>query len=149
MIRTLALGAALLAAAAGSAVAAGDAVAGAATFKKCAACHSVGPDARNKIGPILNDVVGRVAGTEAGFSYSQAMVNAGVGGLVWTPETLGPWLHKPKDVVPGTKMTFAGLAEQADIDNVIAYLLTLSPSYVPPAEPSPAAPDVSSSSAAQ
>ena len=145
MIKTLALGALIVVATIGSAAAAGDAAAGAETFKKCAACHAVGPNATNKVGPVLNDVVGRTAGTAAGYKYSQAMIDAGTGGLVWTPENLAKWLHKPKDVVAGTKMGFAGLAEQTDIENVIAYLLTMSPSYVPPAAPDAAA----SSSSAQ
>ena len=78
----------------------------------------------NKVGPELNGVVGRTAGTAADFKYSDAMIEAGKGGLVWTPDKLDAWLKKPKDVVAGTKMTFAGLADQADIDNVIAYLQT-------------------------
>jgi cytochrome c len=52
------------------------------------------------------------------------MVAAGKDGLVWTPDKLDTWLKKPKDVVAGTKMTFAGLTDQADVDNVIAYLQT-------------------------
>jgi cytochrome c len=83
-------------------------------------------------------VVGRTAGTAEKFKFSKALIDAGTAGLIWTPETLVPWLHKPKEVVPTTKMTFAGLPEQADIDNVIAYLLTFSPNYVP-APPAPSA----------
>lgn len=121
----------MLVAAAGPSVAAGDPVAGETVFKKCLACHAVGEGAKVKVGPVLNDVFGRVAGTMEGFKYSQPMIDAGAGGLVWSVETMVPWLQKPKDVVPGTKMSFAGLKEQADIDNVIAYLLTFSPSYTP------------------
>lgn len=138
MNKTLFVGALMLAAAVQPAVAAGDPAAGEGVFKKCATCHSIGEGARNKIGPVLNGVLGRVAGSFEGFKYSQALIDAGAAGLVWTPETLGPWLHKPKDVVVGTKMTFAGLADQADIDNVIAYLETFSPDYVPTAPSSDA-----------
>jgi cytochrome c len=131
MIKALAFGAIALAISAGSAYAAGDAAAGEAIFKKCSTCHAVGPGAASKVGPELNDVVGRTAGTAEGFKYSDALIAAGKGGLVWTPEKLDAWLKKPKDVVAGTKMTFAGLADQGEVDNVIAYLLTFSPNYKP------------------
>lgn len=113
-------------------LAAGDVDAGATVFKKCLACHAVGEGAKNKVGPVLNDLFGRTAGTTE-YKYSKAMIDAGAAGLVWTEETLKPYLHKPKDVVPGTKMSFAGLPSEEDELNLIAYLLTFSPSYVPPA----------------
>ena len=133
MYKTLLVGALMFAAVAQPAVAAGDPVAGLAVFKKCAACHSIGEGAKNKVGPELNAVLGRAAGSVEGFKYSQGLIDAGVGGLIWTPATLVPWLHKPRDVVPGTKMSFAGLANPGDIDNLIAYLATFSPDYVPAA----------------
>lgn len=111
--------------------AAGDPDAGQQVFKKCRACHSVGDNAENRIGPILNDVVGRPAGAEAGFRYSDPMRTAAAKGLVWTPETLGKWLANPREFIPGTQMSFAGLTAPEDIDNVIAYLMTMSPDYVP------------------
>ena len=114
-------------------------------FKKCAACHSIGEGAKNKVGPELNAVLGRVAGSVEGFKYSQGLIDVGAGGLIWTPETLVPWLHKPRDVVPGTKMSFAGLANPAEIYNVIAYLATFSPDYFSAAPSSD--PSASSSSA--
>jgi cytochrome c len=123
----------VLAMAATPVLAAGDADAGATVFKKCMACHAVGEGAKNKVGPQLNDVFGRTAGTAPDYKYSKAMIEAGAGGLVWTEETLKPYLRKPKDVVPGTKMAFAGLPKEEDEDNLIAYLLTFSPNYVPPA----------------
>jgi cytochrome c len=126
----LALAATLAVSLAGGALAA-DAEAGKTEFKKCMACHAVGDGAKNRVGPVLNDLFGRVAGTFEGYKYSKAMVEAGAGGLVWTDEALGQFLHKPKDLVPGTKMTFAGIADQAAIDNLLAYLVTLSPNYVP------------------
>lgn len=143
MNKTLLVGALMLAATVQPAFAAGDPVAGETVFKKCVVCHSIGEGARNKIGPELNAVIGRVAGSVEDFKYSQALIDAGAAGLTWTPETLVPWLTKPKDRVPGTKMSFVGLKEQADIDNVIAYLATFSPDYVPAAPSS----DASSSSA--
>lgn len=108
-----------------------DAEAGKDEFKKCMACHAVGEGAKNRVGPVLNDVFGRVAGTYKDYKYSKAMVEAGAAGLVWTEETLSQYLQKPKDFVPGTKMAFAGMTDPADIDNLLAYLLTLSPNYVP------------------
>jgi cytochrome c2 len=123
----------------GAAMAAGDIDAGETQFKKCTACHAVGEGAKNRVGPVLNDVFGRVAGTYPDFKYSDAMIAAGVGGVIWTEETLSTYLKKPRDFVPGTKMAFAGMPNQADIDNLLAYLITLSPDYVP-AEPAPPAP---------
>ena len=106
------------------ALADGDPAAGEKVFKKCKACHDVGADAKNKVGPVLNGVVGRTAGTYPDFSYSDAMKTAGEEGLVWDEETLDKYLKKPKDVVPKTKMTFAGLRKEDDIKDVIAYLET-------------------------
>ena len=124
-IRSLMILFGVLLTSASSAQEAGDAVAGETVFKKCMSCHAVGDGARNKVGPVLNGVVGRTAGTFPEYRYSEAMVAAGTGGLVWTPENLAKYLAAPKEFVPGNKMAFAGLKEQADIDNVIAYLATL------------------------
>jgi cytochrome c len=82
------------------------------------------------MGPHLNDVVGRQAGTGEGFNYSRAMVEAGENGLIWTPETLSPFLESPREHVPGTKMAFGGVKDEAERANIIAYLLTFSPDYV-------------------
>ncbi len=99
----------------------GDATAGATVFKKCAVCHIVDSDT-NKVGPSLNHVLGRTAGTHANFSYSTAMVDAGKGGLVWDETTLRDYLHNPKAKVKGTKMAFVGLKDDTDISNLLAYL---------------------------
>ena len=112
-----------------------DVDAGANVFKRCGACHAVGEGAKNKVGPELNELFGRTAGTIADYNYSKAMIEAGQNGLVWDPMTLGPYLHKPKEHVPGTKMSFPGLPNQKDIDNLLAYLATFSPNYVPAAAP--------------
>lgn len=125
-MRLLALGIVVSALIAAPALAEGDAAAGANVFKKCAACHAVGEGAKNKVGPELNLLIGRVAGTHPDFKYSQGMVDAGTGGVTWTAETLHQFLSKPRDFVKGTKMSFPGLKEQADVDNVIAYLTTFS-----------------------
>ena len=98
-----------------------DAAAGEVVFAKCKACHIASED-KNKVGPSLLGVIGRTAGTHAGFKYSPAMVDAGKGGLIWDEAKLTEYLHAPKAMVKGTKMAFAGLKVDADILNVIAYL---------------------------
>jgi cytochrome c len=91
-------------------------------FRRCAACHQVGEGAESKVGPPLEGVIGRTAGTFEGFKYSDAMVEAGAGGLVWNDETLHEYLENPKVMVKGTKMAFAGLKKPEDRDAVIAYI---------------------------
>ncbi len=98
----------------------GDAVAGAKTFVQCKACH-VTTAGVNRIGPSLHAVVGRKAGQIPGFQYSAANKNSG---LVWTETELFTYLEAPRKVVPGTKMSFAGLKNPQDRANVIAYLKT-------------------------
>ncbi|MBZ9708555.1 cytochrome c family protein [Mesorhizobium sp. ESP7-2] len=97
----------------------GNAEAGAVVFKRCMACHQVGPDAKNGVGPVLNGVVGRTAGVYPGYSYSAANKNSG---LTWDEPTLTTYLRAPRKLVPGTKMTFAGLSKDQEIADVIAYL---------------------------
>ena len=99
----------------------GDATAGATVFKKCAICHIADTD-KNKVGPSLNGLFGRKAGTHQGFAYSAGMKAAGDGGLVWDETALRDYLHNPKVKVNGTKMAFAGLKDDQDISNLIAYL---------------------------
>lgn len=98
-----------------------DAAAGEKVFAKCKACHVADQDT-NKIGPSLMGIIGRTAGTHAGFKYSPAMVTAGTGGMVWDDATLATYLHDPRGTVKGTKMAFVGLKDDADVANVIAYL---------------------------
>jgi cytochrome c len=98
-----------------------DAAAGEKVFTKCKVCHIADKD-QNKIGPSLNGVIGRTAGTHPGFSYSPAMVAAGKSGVKWDEATLTTYLKDPKAMVKGTKMAFVGLKQDADIANVIAYL---------------------------
>ena len=101
-----------------------DAANGEDLFKKCRVCHDVGADAKNKIGPRLHGVFGRKAGTVEGFKYSEAMLEAGVKGLEWNEEAVGKYLENPRAFVPGNKMAFPGLKDEADRKDIIAYLLS-------------------------
>ena len=109
----------LTASLAGQAHAEGDAKAGKSVFKKCKACHTV-KDGKNKVGPTLFNIVGAPSASVDGFRYSKAMTNAN---LTWDVETLRAFLTKPKDLVPGTSMAFAGLKKQSQIDDLIAFLI--------------------------
>lgn len=106
------------------AAAAQDAAAGESTFKVCKACHQIGEGAKNAVGPELNGIVGRAAGTAPDYNYSDANKNSG---LTWDEATLKEYLKDPRAKVPGTKMAFPGLKKDADIDNVIAYLKQFGP----------------------
>ena len=97
----------------------GDAAAGKAVFNQCKACHQVGPDAKNGVGPILNSIVGRKAGEVPGYNYSDA--NKG-SGLTWDEATLRSYLTDPKAKVPGTKMIFPGIKREKQLDDLMAYL---------------------------
>ena len=97
---------------------------GAEVFKKCRACHDVGPTAKNKVGPLLNGIIGRKAGTIEGFAYSDANKAAGAKGLTWTEDVLLKYLENPLTFMPGTKMAFAGLKDVRDRKDLIAYLKT-------------------------
>ena len=106
---------------------AGDPVAGEAAFRQCATCHMVGDGARARVGPPLNAIYGMTAGTQEGFRYSPAMVTAGEEGLVWNTETMSAYFADPRGYIRGNRMAFAGLRNDDDIANVIAYLKTYSP----------------------
>ncbi len=96
-----------------------DAAAGEKDFLVCKACHQIGPNAKIAIGPVLNGVVGRKAGTYPGFEYSSANKDSGI---IWTPEELDKYLTNPQAVVPHTKMIFPGLKDEKKRKDVIAYL---------------------------
>ena len=98
-----------------------DAAAGEKVFVKCKVCH-VAEEDKNKVGPSLHGVIGRTAGTHPDFKYSEAMIAAGKSGVKWDEPTLTKYLHDPKAMVKGTKMTFPGLKADEDVANVIAYL---------------------------
>jgi cytochrome c len=104
--------------------AAQDAAAGEKVFAKCKICHQVGENAKNAVGPVLNGVVGRPAGTYPDYHYSDANKNSGI---TWDEANLKEYLKDPKAKVPGTKMVFPGLKSDEDIANVIAYLKQFGP----------------------
>ena len=103
------------------ALADGDAKAGAKVFRKCAACH-VATEAKNKVGPHLLDIIDRPMASVEGYKYSKAMVEHATEVPTWTVEALEAYLRNPRGVVKGTKMAFAGLKKDKDVENVIAYL---------------------------
>jgi cytochrome c len=102
-----------------SAASAQDAALGEKIFARCKACHQIGEGAKDAVGPVLNGVVGRKAGTYPDYAYSDANKNSGI---TWDEATLKEYLKNPRAKVPGTKMIFPGLPKDEDIDNVIAYL---------------------------
>lgn len=108
-----------LGAASGPALADGDAEAGAKVFNKCKACHTIAASDKHKVGPNLHGVIGRAAGTADGYRYSKAMSESG---LTWDEATLTQYLHAPRDFVKGTKMSFAGLKKDDEIEDVLAYI---------------------------
>jgi cytochrome c len=112
----------VLAVAASASAWAADAKNGATVFNRCIICHSNSKGAPAKIGPNLFGVVGRKAGTAPGFNYSAAMKGSGI---VWTNDKLKVYLAHPGQVVQGTRMTFAGIGNPRDVDDVVAYLDTL------------------------
>ena len=91
-------------------------------FKKCRACHEAGPDAKNKVGPQLTGIVGRKVGMVADFAYSDANKAFGEKGAVWSEDELFKYLANPLAYMPKTKMAFAGLTDEQDRRDVIAYL---------------------------
>jgi cytochrome c len=89
------------------------------SFNKCLPCHAIGPGAETKVGPELNGLDGRHAGTIASFNYSEANKNSGI---VWNEATFKDYIRSPQAKIPGTKMTFAGITNPQEIDNLWAYL---------------------------
>lgn len=96
----------------------GDAEKGKSVFNKCTACHSL-KAGENRVGPTLAGVIGRTAGSVAGFAYSPANKASGI---VWSEQKIFDYLLKPNAMVPGTKMVFIGLPSAQDRADVIAYL---------------------------
>ena len=104
----------------------GDPQRGMQVFKKCSSCHMVGVDARNRVGPPLNNIMSARAAGIADFKYSKALKKAASDGLHWTNDTLDAFIEKPKGFLPKTKMSFRGLKDAADRADLIAYLALFS-----------------------
>ncbi|HEX4298584.1 MAG TPA: cytochrome c family protein [Devosia sp.] len=134
----------------GTLLAKADPKAGAESARVCQACHDFTEGGPNKIGPNLYDVVERPIASHPGFAYSDDLSK--LKDQTWTYQLLNKWLTSPKSVAPGTKMTFAGISDDGDRANVIAYLSTLSHSPKPfpaPAAASSSAAPAGSSSASE
>lgn len=138
LLRVLALALnCLLVAPAVSAAELGDPEKGSTVFGKCRACHQVGADATNRIGPHLNGIFGRHAGAFDDYRYSVAMRRAGSDGLIWTLETLDAFLENPKSMISRSRMNFPGLKGSDDRADLLAFLRLYSddPANIPEAEP--------------
>ena len=124
MVRFCFVGLALTIVVAASHAQAQDAAAGEKAFAVCRTCHQVGPNAKNGVGPALNGVVGRQAGTVPGYNYSEPNKNSG---LVWDEATLAKYLENPQAVVKGTKMAFPGVHDPQKVASIIAFLKQYGP----------------------
>ena len=113
-----------LAAAGQTAANAQDAAAGEKVFIPCRACHQVGETAKNAVGPVLNGIFGRKAGTYPGYSYSDANKNSGI---TWDEDTFTIYIKDPRAKIPGTKMIFAGIKDDQKIKDLIAFLKQYGP----------------------
>ncbi len=96
-----------------------DLAAGKSSFNKCLACHAIGEGAKNKVGPELNGLDGRKSGTAPDYNYSEA--NKG-SGITWNEAQFKEYIKDPKAKIPGTKMAFAGIKSQNEINNLWAYV---------------------------
>lgn len=96
-----------------------DAAAGEKVFVQCKACHQIGENAKNAVGPVLNGLFGRHSGTVEGYNYSPANKNSGI---TWDEATFREYIKDPKAKIPGTKMIYAGLKDEQKINDLVAYL---------------------------
>jgi cytochrome c len=96
-----------------------DVAAGEQSFKKCLPCHAVGPDAKNKVGPVLNGLDGRHSGSVEGYSYSDANKNSGI---TWDETQFLDYIKDPRAKIKGTKMIFPGIKNENEAKSLWAYL---------------------------
>ena len=99
-----------------------DAEAGQRVFNQCRACHTINQGGRSGVGPNLHGIIGRAAGSVEGFRYSAAMRERAAAGLVWNEDNLSAYIADPKAVVPGGSMSYAGLRNEEQRNNLLAYL---------------------------
>src|ERR1700689_1481409 len=105
--------------AAASAALAEDVPAGKTSFNKCMPCHSIGEGAKNKAGPELNGLDGRKAGTVPDYNYSDANKNSGI---TWNEAEFKEYIRDPKAKIPGTKMAFAGIKNDKEVNDLWAFI---------------------------
>lgn len=108
----------------GVSASAADVAAGKTVFNQCRACHRVGENARNGVGPTLNGLIGRKAGTLKGYNFSSANKKSG---LTWDEATFREYIKNPRKKMPGTKMAYGGLRQDKKIDDLLAYLKQFDP----------------------
>ena len=96
-----------------------DLAAGKSSFNKCLACHAIGEGAKNKVGPQLNGLDGRKSGTAPDYSYSDANKNSGI---TWSEAQFKEYIKDPKAKIPGTKMAFAGIKKEQEVNDLWAYV---------------------------
>ena len=115
----------------------GDVGRGRALYGECVNCHRIGPDARNGIGPHLNGIFGRPAGSIKGFGYSRTMYRMGAGGLEWHIDTLDAYIENPRSLVSGTRMNYRGMKDAGNRADLLAFLRAHSddPADIPEADP--------------
>jgi len=89
------------------------------SFRKCAPCHAIGPDATNKVGPVLNGLNGRKSGSVDGFNYSDANKASGI---TWGEAIFKEYIKDPRAKVPGTKMIFAGIKNEKELGDLWSYV---------------------------
>lgn len=121
----------------------GDADNGKKLFKQCASCHQIGEGAKHRVGPQLNGIFGRVAGTHEGVRYSKAFQKLAAEGVEWHAETLTDFLENPRAFAKGTRMSYRGMKDPDDRRDLIAYLRLYSddPADIPEADPTAQAVD--------
>jgi cytochrome c len=105
--------------AAASSALAQDVAAGKSSFNKCLACHAIGEGAKNKVGPELNGLDGRKSGTAEGYSYTDANKNSGI---TWNEAQFKEYIKDPKAKIPGTKMAFAGIKKETEVNDLWAFV---------------------------
>jgi len=101
-----------------------DIAAGETSFRKCQLCHDVGENAKNKLGPELDGLNGRKAGSVENFNYSEGLKSSGI---TWTQETFTEFIKDPRGKIPSTTMLFPGIKDEKELGDLWAYLTQFGP----------------------